>query len=324
MAFFPSKKVVITPATLLVVVFLLISSSSAQLSEKFYANSCPKLLDTVKIAVQSAIDKESRMGASLLRLHFHDCFVKGCDGSVLLDDTSSLKGEKTAGPNKNSARGFEIVDAIKSAVEKKCPGVVSCADILAIAARDSVVALGGCNWDVKLGRRDARTADFTAANTSAIPAPTSNISTLIKRFRAVGLSTQDLVTLSGAHTIGNARCTVFRARLYNESNKLDASFRRNCPRNPGSGDNNLAPLDPTPAKFDIKYFTDLISNKGLLHSDQQLLSGGSGADSFVKQYSNDQEGFYKEFAAAMIRMGDISPLTGKNGEIRRNCRKVNS
>ncbi|KAL6530417.1 hypothetical protein OROHE_014770 [Orobanche hederae] len=323
MAFFPSKKVVITPATLLVV-FLLISSSSAQLSENFYANSCPRLLDTVKIAVQSAIDKESRMGASLLRLHFHDCFVKGCDGSVLLDDTPSLKGEKTAVPNKNSARGFEVVDDIKTAVEGVCPNVVSCADILAIAARDSVVALGGCKWDVKLGRRDARTADFAAANTSAIPAPTSNISTLVKRFSDVGLSTQDLVTLSGAHTIGNARCTVFRARLYNESNNLDGSYRGNCPRNPGSGDNNLAPLDPTPAKFDIKYFTNLISNKGLLHSDQQLLSGGSGADSFVKKYSNDQEGFYNEFAAAMIRMGDISPLAGKNGEIRRNCRKVNS
>jgi hypothetical protein len=64
---------------------------------------------------------------------------QGCDGSVLLDDTSSSKGEKTALPNKGSLRGFEVVDKIKSAVEKECPGVVSCADILAIASRDSVV-----------------------------------------------------------------------------------------------------------------------------------------------------------------------------------------
>ena len=64
--------------------------------------------------------------------------MQGCDGSILLDDTSSFTGEKNANPNRNSARGFEVIDNIKSAVEKVCPGVVSCADILAIAARDSV------------------------------------------------------------------------------------------------------------------------------------------------------------------------------------------
>ncbi|KAH9305833.1 hypothetical protein KI387_010237, partial [Taxus chinensis] len=79
------------------------------------------------------------MGASLLRLHFHDCFVNGCDGSILLDGSASLTGEKTAQPNANSARGFDVIDTIKTQVEATCSGVVSCADILAIAARDSVV-----------------------------------------------------------------------------------------------------------------------------------------------------------------------------------------
>ena len=63
---------------------------------------------------------------------------QGCDGSLFLDDTSSFTGEKNAAPNRNSARGFKVIDKIKSQVEKVCPGVVSCADVLAITARDSV------------------------------------------------------------------------------------------------------------------------------------------------------------------------------------------
>lgn len=58
---------------------------------------------------------------------------------MLLDDTPVLVGEKTAGPNLNSLRGFDLIDGIKSELEMACPRTVSCADILAIAARDSVV-----------------------------------------------------------------------------------------------------------------------------------------------------------------------------------------
>ncbi|KAK6156060.1 hypothetical protein DH2020_010308 [Rehmannia glutinosa] len=289
------------------------------------------------VPFSAASKNEARMGASLLRLFFHDCFVNGCDGSILLDDTSSFTGEKGAIPNRNSARGFNVVDNIKSAVEKACPGVVSCADILAVAARDSVVILGGPDWNVKLGRRDSRTASRSAAN-NGIPPPTSNLNALISRFNALGLSTKDLVALSGlfllsndckkpgSHTIGQARCTSFRARIYNESN-LDTSLaqtrRGNCPRATGSGDNNLAPLDlQTPTNFDNSYFKNLVNRRGLLHSDQQLFNGGS-TDSIVRTYSNSPNTFESDFAAAMIKMGDISPLTGSKGKIRKNCRRLN-
>ncbi|CAL5098660.1 unnamed protein product [Urochloa decumbens] len=182
-------------AAALLMLLALASTSSAQLSTGFYSSSCPGVYTTVKSVVQAAIAKEKRMGASIVRLFFHDCFVQGCDASLLLDDTASFQGEKMATPNNGSVRGFEVIDAIKSAVEKVCPGVVSCADILTIAARDSVVTLGGPNWDVKVGRRDSTTASFSGANNN-IPPPTSGLANLTSLFAAQGLSQKDMVALS--------------------------------------------------------------------------------------------------------------------------------
>lgn len=119
---------------------------------------------------------------------------------------------------------------------------------------------------------------------------------------------------------------LFRNRIYNETN-IDGSFAKlrqsRCPRTSGSGDNNIAPLDVgTPDSFDLQYYRNLLNKKGLLHSDQILFNGGS-TDSLVKIYSSDTKTFYSDFVTAMIKMGDITPLTGSNGEIRKNCRRPN-
>ncbi|XP_061352534.1 peroxidase P7-like [Gastrolobium bilobum] len=302
---------------------LLAYSSNAQLSATFYDTTCPSLQTIVRNAMRQAINREARLGASILRLFFHDCFVNGCDGSILLDDTATFTGEKNAAPNKNSARGFEVIDTIKTNVEAACNGTVSCADILALATRDGVALLGGPSWTVPLGRRDARTASQSAAN-NQIPSPFSDLTTLTSMFANKGLSARDLTVLSGGHTIGQAQCQFFRTRIYNETN-IDANFattrRANCPST--GGDTNLAPLDTlTPTRFDNNYYTDLVASRGLLHSDQVLFNGGS-QDALVRTYSNNNAAFLRDFAAAMVKMGSISPLTGTNGEIRRKCRVMN-
>ncbi|XP_019412716.1 PREDICTED: cationic peroxidase 1-like [Lupinus angustifolius] len=303
----------------------LIGIVSAQLSSDFYSTTCPNVLSTIKTAIDSAVTNEARMGASLLRLHFHDCFVQGCDGSVLLDDddTSNFHGEKNALGNANSLRGFDVIDSIKTQVENLCPGVVSCADILSVAARDSVVALNGPSWTVQLGRRDSTTASLTLAN-SDLPNPNLNLSNLITAFSNKGFSTQEMVALSGSHTIGQSNCRFFRTRIYNETN-IDTTFatslKTNCPS--AGGDNNLSPLDETtPTTFDNAYFKNLQSQKGLLHSDQELFNGGS-TDSQVNAYSTDSSSFATDFANAMVKMGNLGPLTGSVGQIRTNCRKIN-
>ncbi|KAJ6401218.1 hypothetical protein OIU84_016599 [Salix udensis] len=133
--------------TLCVLPLLASSFCSAQLSANFYASSCPNLQTIVRNAMTTAVNGQPRLGASILRLFFHDCFVNGCDGSILLDDTATFTGEKNANPNRNSARGFEVIDTIKTRVEAACNATVSCADILALSARDGVVLLGGTVMD---------------------------------------------------------------------------------------------------------------------------------------------------------------------------------
>lgn len=298
----------------------------------FYRSSCPRAEEIVRSVVAQAVAREARMAASLMRLHFHDCFVQGCDGSLLLDSSGSIITEKGSNPNSNSARGFDVVDQIKAALENECPGTVSCADLLTLAARDSSVLTGGPSWMVPLGRRDSRSASLSGSNNN-IPAPNNTFNTILSRFTNQGLDLTDLVALSGSHTIGFSRCTSFRQRLYNQSGNgspditVEQSYatnlRQRCP--PSGGDQNLSELDINSAgKFDNSYFKNLIENMGLLNSDQVLFSSKEESSELVKKYAEDQEEFFEQFVESMIKMGNLSPLTGSSGEIRKNCRKINS
>ncbi|CAN1155833.1 Lignin-forming anionic peroxidase [Linum perenne] len=307
---------------LIMLLSIAVSQSEAQeLSTNFYSNSCPNALSTIRRSINTAISRERRMAASLLRLHFHDCFVQGCDASILLDQSPTIQTEKTAPPNDKSVRGYEVIDAAKAQVERICPGVVSCADILAVAARDASAYVGGPSWNVKLGRRDSTSA-FPDAN-SDIPGPKSDLQTLISDFQKKGLTARDMVALSGAHTLGFAQCFTFRDRIYD--NIIDSDFARKkkkaCPAE--GGDRYLAPLDTvTPKSFDNNYFKTLMRKKGLLESDQVLYSGGS-TDGIVEEYSRDGGKFSTDFAAAMVKMGDIGVITGSDGQIRKVCSKAN-
>ncbi|CAN1281646.1 Peroxidase 40 [Linum perenne] len=279
---------------------------------------------------------DPRMAASLLRLHFHDCFVNGCDGSVLLDDTDTFQGEKTAPPNLNSLRGFEVIDAIKSEIEAVCPEVVSCADILAIVARDSVVISGGPGWEVQMGRKDGLTASKAAATTN-LPGPNSTVAALVASFQNVGLSLNDMVALSGktnfdagAHTIGKARCSSFSSRIQGggggpELNlEFVQSLQQLCSQSEGGSNNAVAHLDNgTPMTFDNQYYMNLLSGQGLLPSDQALTTQDEETRMIVELYGQDTESFFRDFRNSMVKMGSLVGVGGNSGEIRRNCRSVN-
>ncbi|XP_010066145.2 peroxidase 11 [Eucalyptus grandis] len=311
-------------------------ASDPPLTLDYYASSCPNVLEIIRQEMEHEVLSDPHNAALVLRLHFHDCFVQGCDGSVLLDDTVMLRGEKTASPNINSLKGFEIIDRIKSKVESQCPGIVSCADILTIAARDAVILVGGPYWDVPVGRKDSRSASYELANTN-IPTPNQGLISIIYKFLYLGLSVTDTVALSGAHTIGVARCENFRARIYGDYELTSggsplsevhlSQLKSKCPA-AGGGDNNTAPLDyETPNTFDNSYYHLLLNGEGLLNSDQELYSSALALQTkqLVEQYALDVAAFFQQFSVSMVKMGNLTnPDSFPNGEVRKSCRFINA
>ena len=118
----------------------------------------------------------------------------------------------------------------------------------------------------------------------------------------------------------------FRERVNHDTSDIDAGFastrRRRCPADVTKENTTLAPLDlVTPNQLDNNYFKNLLRKKGLLASDQILFSGGS-TDSIVIKYSKSPSKFSSDFAKALVKKGDIEPLTGRSGQIRKVCKAV--
>ncbi|KAK1422917.1 hypothetical protein QVD17_18206 [Tagetes erecta] len=316
-------------------VFLMIFGSvRGDLQVGFYASSCPKAEKIVQDYVYKHIPNAPSLAAALIRMHFHDCFVRGCDASILLNVTSSSgnQTEKTAPPNL-SVRGFGFIDGLKSLLEAECPGIVSCADIIALAARDSIVVTGGPSWKVPTGRRDGLISVASEA-LAEIPAPFDNITTLIENFANKSLDVKDLVLLSGAHTIGIAQCAAFSNRLYNftgvgdrdptlDSEYADNLRSRKCTT--PSDTTTIVEMDPGSRNtFDLSYYTLLLKRRGLFESDSALTRNSNTLALINQLLQGSVQNFFNEFALSMEKMGRVEVKTGCSGEIRRNCAVVNS
>ncbi|PWA37746.1 heme peroxidase [Artemisia annua] len=295
------------------------------LSSNYYDKTCPNVEATITSVVKKAMLNDRTVPAALLRMHFHDCFIRGCDGSVLLNSTKKNQAEKDGPPN-ISLHAFYVIDNAKKALEALCPKTVSCADILALAARDAVTLSGGPNWNVPKGRKDGRVSKAT--DTRQLPGPTFNISQLQQSFAQRGLGTEDLVALSGGHTLGFAHCSSFQNRIHNFSPKksvdptLQSSFAaslknvcpaKNTPKNAGAN------LDSTPTTFDNRYYKLLLQGKSIFSSDQALATMAN-TKALVTKYASSKKEFEKAFVKSMIKMSSIN---GGGQEVRHDCRVVN-
>ncbi|EFJ17084.1 hypothetical protein SELMODRAFT_115533 [Selaginella moellendorffii] len=314
---------------LLVLVVVATVSSNCRvkgaLDRGFYDDSCPPFEVIVSGTVQSFLDRDPSVAPGLLRMLFHDAFVGGLDGSPLLNSSGgSDPPERLATPNL-SLHGFDLIDAIKSKLEGICPGIVSCADILATAARDAITLSGGPFWRLKFGRRDGRRSFFQGA-LKDLPSPFENTTALLKKFRNRGFSAEEMVVLQGGgHSIGVGHCPFFRDRYSNFSgtaqpdpalNPTHAIFlKASCDPN---GNAAVANDHGSAHLLDNHYFLNIQKGKGLFNSDQEFYSDSRTRKS-IDKYAASSEKFYLDFIKAMEKMSELGVLTGSHGSIRTHC-----
>ncbi|CAN1132345.1 Peroxidase 57 [Linum perenne] len=310
----------------LVVVFLLplFVPLVAGLQVGFYRSTCPQAETIVRNLVQKRFGTDKSITAALLRMHFHDCFVRGCDASILIDSTPQKQSEKAAGPNQ-SVRGYDLIDSIKSALESACPSRVSCADVVALATRDAVALAGGPTYQLPTGRLDGLTSNSGDVN---LPGPTVPVTQAFTQFfRPLGFTLTEMVTLLGAHTVGVAQCTFFQDRVTNFRGTgrpdptmdptLATSLRRTC----AGGNNPTAFLDQnTSFVVDNSFYREIGLKKGVMLIDQALATDRS-TSGIVSGLARNEAGFRQGFAAAMVKMGNLGGSGG--GEIRKSCRVFN-
>ncbi|XP_030455840.1 peroxidase 73-like [Syzygium oleosum] len=308
-------------------------SASAQLKQNYYANVCPNVETIVRNAVRLKFQQTFVTIPGTLRLFFHDCFVQGCDASVIVASTPNNKAEKDHPDNLSLAGdGFDTVIKAKAAVDAvpSCRNKVSCADILTMATRDVIALSGGPSYAVELGRLDGLVS--TAANVNGrLPQPTFDLNQLNALFASHGLSQTDMIALSSAHTVGFSHCGKFSNRIYNFSrqNPVDPTLNRNyatqlqgmCPRNV---DPRIAiNMDPiTPRTFDNVYFKNLQNGMGLFTSDQVLFTDPRSRPT-VNAWASSTPAFQSAFVTAMTKLGRVGVKTGRNGNIRRDCSVFN-
>ncbi|KAK6927355.1 hem peroxidase [Dillenia turbinata] len=316
---------------ILLTVLLILGRATGQLSENFYSSTCPNVEKIVQQAVYTKMSQTFITVPATLRLFFHDCFVEGCDASVMIAKPTG-DAQKDAPENLSLAGdGFDTVIKAKQAVEAACPGVVSCADILALAARDVVVLVGGPSFNVELGRRDGLISEASRVAWN-LPKPTFNLVQLKTLFAKNGLSQTDMIALSGAHTIGVSHCSEFAYRVYNfsASSPVDPSLNPNFAHqlmqvcHPGAGPGAVATFDPeTPQIFDNVYYQNLLEGRGLLTSDEVLYTDPASR-STVFDFAKNASHFRRAFIKAMRKLGRVGIKTGNQGEIRRDCTTFNS
>lgn len=318
--------------------------SNRKLKVGYYKKTCRGVENVVKYHVAKAIKANRRSGAALVRLIFHDCFVRGCDGSVLLDPTPANPHTEKTAPINIGLAAFDVIDEIKAAVEDRCPGTVSCSDIVVYAARDasSILSNGHVHFDAPAGRLDG-VASYAAEAQRDLPDSTFTVQELIRNFRRKNFTIEELVILSGAHAIGVGHCSSLRARLTAPADQIVPAYRNLLAGKCAAGPNPVVPnnvRDENPAAvaaafpsflkklrkvndfLDNSYYHNNLARIVTFNSDWQLLTEKESLG-HVKEYAENGTLWDEDFSDALVKLSKLPMPHGSQGQIRKHCRFVN-
>ncbi|KAA3463872.1 peroxidase 21-like isoform X1 [Gossypium australe] len=282
-------------------------SVESELQLNYYAESCPNAEEIIK--------------QQLL------CGMQSCDASLLLRRVKGMESEQES-DRSFGMRNFKYINTIKEAVEKECPMTVSCADIVALSARDGIVMLGGPRIEMRSGRKDSKQSYLTEVQ-NTIPNHNDTIDLVLARFQSIGIDTPGTVALLGAHSVGRVHCVNLVHRLYPTVDPtLDPEhaeyLKRRCPTpdpDPKAVLYSRNDLE-TPMILDNMYYKNLLRHMGLLMVDQQLTSHPLTSP-LVEKMAADNGYFHDQFARAVLLLSENNPLNEDQGEIRKDCRYVN-
>ncbi|KNA20253.1 hypothetical protein SOVF_054230, partial [Spinacia oleracea] len=248
----------------------------------------------------------------------------GCDASILVDGPST---EKTAEANL-SVRGYEFIERLKAALESECPGVVSCADIIAVATKVLIKLGGGLDYPVETGRKDGLVSN--AADVQ-LPNPSMTVDEAAAVFAAKNFTLEEMVVLLGYHAVGIAHCNFFQDRLYQGTAQFDSEMdpslvrqlKQTCPQSPIT--NNTTPLNQDSTNnntLNNRFYGELLGNRGLLAVDQAL-SRDPASSTIVTKLSQNRALFDIRTAQVMIKLQAVEVLIGDQGGIRKTCGNIN-
>ncbi|KAG9457818.1 hypothetical protein H6P81_002326 [Aristolochia fimbriata] len=307
---------------------LFLAEGGNSLSYDFYDETCPQVERLVREGLAPIFLTDPTSPAALLRLLFHDCQVQGCDASILLDSqgnnvTSEMVSEKNFG-----VRRRDGIQMIKSVAEAECPGQVSCADLLVLAAREAVSVSGGPRIRVPLGRRDALTASNELAD-ALLPSATTDVDGMLRIFSDKGMNVEESVALIGAHTIGITHC--ININTYGEDHLIGGTrtgpshfqefLKLGC-RGAGSvAKTAFLVNDRTSLVFDNQYYRDAIDGRGLLRIDAEVSKDPRTAP-IVAEFAREQSYFFEVFASAFVKLASSGVLAGDEGRVARTCNRI--